>query len=47
MQHSKSYILSEETKSALDYLYREIEDLERKIHDLEDRIHKLEQERQS
>lgn len=45
MQHSKSFILSEETKQALDYLYKEIEALERKVNDLKDRLDDLESER--
>ena len=45
MQHTKSFILSEDTKDALDYLYREIESLEEKVNDLEDRLYDLEKER--
>jgi len=43
MQHSKNFILSQETKRALGYLYREVEELEKKIIDLEDQIYILEQ----
>lgn len=45
MQHSKSYIQSEDTKEAVGHLYREIEELERKLRDLEDRVRYLERER--
>ena len=41
MQHSKSYILSQDTKRALDYLYKEIEALERKIKQLENELNNL------
>ena len=44
VQHSKSYILSQNVETALDYLYREIEASERKIDDLEYRIDELENE---
>ena len=42
MQHSKSYIQSENPREALGYLYNEIEELERKIKNLESRIIQLE-----
>ena len=46
VQHTKSYIQSEEIKEALGHLYNEIESLERevdrKIRDLEDKIRRLE-----
>lgn len=45
MQHSKSFILSENVKEALGYLYKEIENLEREVNDLKDRLDDLESER--
>ncbi len=41
MQHSKSYIQSEDAREAIGYLYNEIEALEHKIRDLEYEIDKL------
>jgi len=41
MQHSKSYIQSEDIREALGHLYNEIEALERAIKDLEYEIDKL------
>lgn len=41
MQHTKSFIASEDTKSAIEYLYKEIEALERRIDELEDEVESL------
>lgn len=45
MDHSRSYLDSENVRQSLRYLYDEIEKLERKVRDLEDRVEDLEQER--
>ena len=44
MQRTKGVILSQETKQALDYLYREIEALERKVRGLERKTDDLEEQ---
>jgi len=45
MDHSKSYIQSEDVKEALGHLYREIEKLEKEVDDLEGRVDDLENAR--
>lgn len=45
MRHSKSYYASLEPDEAIEYLYKEIEELERRIDELGDRLDNFESER--